>query len=473
MHSPSPVSKRRARDSGSGGAHVVTCVLDNDPSIEYVAKIYDGVNYPLGAGEESEIYCGIDGDFDCMTRADMDYSIEAHAYSTMQPVIGGTIVPAYYGSWTFAQDTNQPDRQRWIRMILVEFIQGECMLDIIRRAETGPDSLDYSLLPPEKIRLCVLQNILEAKATLWWKAAITHSDLEPRNVMVKPDGSVVIIDFNQALVYDYTGYTFDDPRQLGPNCLPPSLIEWYWPIPGGFADGPDKCGSWAQWIPQRWLQDKELAAEWLINTYQDSPRFMPPTAEFLNWPAHTRLSQKIQRLLEGLRQFPKAIGDLEMLACQSVRLEPVRGKRAGTKLLSILRDPSTSIYRALCTSIVCNDPLTRIIITRDATKLALTITTHAATHPKITADHLAGLCVALKSARKARPPRARYGHLIDREQAGIERHFRVYPTKAASNSDTWSILTLRDVLMEKGGIRPLISLKDKIRLGLAIASSVL
>jgi hypothetical protein len=114
-----------------------------------VAKIYDDVDYTLSTSLEGTIDDGTHGELDCMTCADQDYSVETHAYSNMQLVIGGTIVPAYYhGSWTFAQDTNQPDQRRLRHMILVELIQGECKRDIIRRAETGLiRSTTYPLAP--------------------------------------------------------------------------------------------------------------------------------------------------------------------------------------------------------------------------------------------------------------------------------------------------------------------------------------
>jgi hypothetical protein len=282
-----------------GGAQVVTCFLDGDRSIEYVAKIYDGVDYPLGNRQAMAEF-----DMDCMTCADRDYSIEAWAYRIMQPVIGGTVVPAYHGSWTFALDTHRPGQQRWVRMIIIELVQGECMLDVIRRAEEGSKGVDYTLLPTEPFRLCVLQNILEAKLKIWWDAAITHNDLSPRNVMAKPDGSVVIIDFNQVLIDDFIGYDLQHPRQQNPDSLPPTPIEWLWPLPSGFANGPNKRGPWAKWIPQRWLEDQDLAAEWLVKTYRDSPRFRPPTAQFLNHPRHARRSERVQKLLESLGRTP-------------------------------------------------------------------------------------------------------------------------------------------------------------------------
>jgi hypothetical protein len=55
----------------SGGAHVPTRFLDGQP-VEYVAKIYDGVHYRMDPNERGH---------DCMTAADLDYSLEALAYT--------------------------------------------------------------------------------------------------------------------------------------------------------------------------------------------------------------------------------------------------------------------------------------------------------------------------------------------------------------------------------------------------------
>ncbi|KAF5983424.1 hypothetical protein FBULB1_3802 [Fusarium bulbicola] len=79
------------------------------------------------------------------------------------------------------------------------------------------------------------------------------------------------------------------------------------------------------------------------------------------------------------------------------------------------------------------------------------------------------LCLALKNAHEERP--ACYGHMIDKECS--HRHFQVYPLGTAIDSDGWSIVTLEDVLEGKQGLRPLISLAEKVRLALVIASSVL
>ncbi|KAK3306254.1 uncharacterized protein B0T15DRAFT_534821 [Chaetomium strumarium] len=104
-----------------------------------------------------------------MLRADCDYSLEAWAYKMMQPVIGGTVVPAYFGSWTFSLDTGRPNQQRWVRMILIELVEGESMLDMMlpatmdKHGEKGV--VDYSRLPPEDFRLRVLQNILKPRSS--------------------------------------------------------------------------------------------------------------------------------------------------------------------------------------------------------------------------------------------------------------------------------------------------------------------
>jgi len=285
------VKTRRNR----GGAHVVTCFLDSDQFVEYVAKTYDGVDYPMGSRNHHSL--------DCMTWADGEYSIEATAYQAMQPTIGGKVVPAYFGSWTFALDTNRPGQQRWVRMILIELVKGECMLDIIARAEVkseGEITVDYSLLPPEDFRIRVLRNILESDLAIWWEAALEQNDLDPRNVIVKPDGSVVLFDFNQAHIWGFTIRWDLHPKQRDPKSLPTNPIQRYWPLPCGFADSEGEIAPWADWIPRRWIEDKNLAAEWLIQTYRDSPKFAPLDQWWLDWDLHGDPSPKVWGLLESL-----------------------------------------------------------------------------------------------------------------------------------------------------------------------------
>jgi hypothetical protein len=79
------------------------------------------------------------------------------------------------------------------------------------------------------------------------------------------------------------------------------------------------------------------------------------------------------------------------------------------------------------------------------------------------------LCMALRDARTARP--LCYGHLVDRGCA--DRQFQVCPLGTTVDSDCWSVVSLDDILKGTEGLRPLVSLAEKIRLALAIASSVL
>jgi len=155
-----------------GGAHVVSCYLDSDKSRHYVAKIYDGIDYPLT------------NHFDCMYLADRDYSCEATAYQNIPLSLQGSIVPRYFGSWTFSVETGVPARHRWVRLILLEHFDGECMLDMILRAKgltqrnlppAAYDAIpvDFRLLPSEPARLSVLASIIEAESRSSRRASTT------------------------------------------------------------------------------------------------------------------------------------------------------------------------------------------------------------------------------------------------------------------------------------------------------------
>jgi serine/threonine protein kinase len=284
-----------------GGAHVVTGYLDQDKAVQYVAKIYDGLSYPLENQDTGE---------DFMTLADCDYAIEAWAYKTMQPApnVVGKIVPGYHGAWTFSVDTEVPGRRRWVRMVLLQLVPGETVFDKILRASKN-DTLRYDLLPDENFRLRVLRRAFEAEISIWWYGEVTHGDLEPRNVMVQPDGCVVIIDFNQAVVSRFRRHGSHPKYFEDAPHLPPSPIRRYWPwAPGGanFADNEKYGGPWARWIPQSWLDNTELAAEWLLRTWGNPPpnKYAPLDDYFLNHPAHKERAPRVIAMLEKLGRKP-------------------------------------------------------------------------------------------------------------------------------------------------------------------------
>ena len=271
------VEKIDRREQGIvGGAHVVTCYLDSDKSRLYVAKIYDGIDYPLTDR----------GDCDFMYMADRDYSCEAAAYNAMPSKLQGSIVPRYFGSWTCSIQTGVPDRPyRCVRLILLEYIKGECMLDMILCAQrvtqpTQPKAaydtlpINYKLLPPEPERLNILASIIEAEITLF-KAGINHRDLAPRNVLISHSPTrVVLIDFALSTVFNCYPRGREFLRSQERYALPISPIERYWN---------SSCfgHEFGAWCPKAWLTDEDGAKKWLLQRWGGSTKFQPVAEDFL------------------------------------------------------------------------------------------------------------------------------------------------------------------------------------------------
>ncbi|KXX75459.1 Serine/threonine-protein kinase HAL5 [Madurella mycetomatis] len=117
---------------------------------------------------------------------------------------------------------HQPDgpAQEWYMLV-----HGKTVLAKIRKT-TKNDAVQHPLLPDQETRLRVLKYTFEAETSVLWNAEVLHGDLSPRNVMVQPDGSVVIIYFNQAVVYQFH-YQPHPKYDEGAHPLPPSLIERY------------------------------------------------------------------------------------------------------------------------------------------------------------------------------------------------------------------------------------------------------
>jgi hypothetical protein len=302
-----------------GGPVVVRCYLNADESTHYVAKVYDGFEYALAEpGEDGR---------DCMYRADMHYSREAAAYESIPTRFQGSIVPRYFGSWTFPLPTGVPGRHRWVRMVLIEYIRGECMLDMILRArgatrsnpepdrhQEEPTPLDYGLLPSEEERLNILARIAEAETYIWWYGDVRHSDVAPRNVIISRSGlsnavsRVTLIDFNAAYVYQRCEAGRQRAAETGHGKgLPISPIERYW-IGSQFAYG----GRYSEWIPESWaVQQKDsggvslshlLAAKWLVSRWKGSPKFQPLSESFFNRPFH-RMAEPYLELVRELKAF--------------------------------------------------------------------------------------------------------------------------------------------------------------------------
>ena len=149
-----------------------------------MVKIYDGVDYPLVD------YRGCD----CMYLADRDCSCEAVTYQSISLCLQGSTVSRYFGSWTFSVETSVAGRHRCVHLILLEHVDGDCMLDMVLRtkgvtrttqqaATCDTIPVNYRLLSPESERLDVLASIIEAEIALF-KAGIIHQDVTPRDVLI-------------------------------------------------------------------------------------------------------------------------------------------------------------------------------------------------------------------------------------------------------------------------------------------------
>ncbi|KAF5724202.1 hypothetical protein FMUND_1104 [Fusarium mundagurra] len=84
----------------------------------------------------------------------------------------------------------------------------------------------------------------------------------------------------------------------------------------------------------------------------------------VQWIDRKRVTRDFKKLLyrlnrkdyqEALDTISKGITSLEGLTQQSVGLEPRRRKQSRCKVFKVLRDLSTSFYRALCSSLLCTD----------------------------------------------------------------------------------------------------------------------
>jgi len=164
-------------------------------------------------------------------------------------------------------------------------------------------------LPPEKERLDILARIIEAETMIWWYGGVEHGDVAPRNVIISRSGPsnaltrVTLVDFNIAYVFRHCDRGRQTIKHLGlGEGLPLSPIERYW-VSGNFAYG----GDYNEWIPESWAVADDnydvthfLAAQWLIHTWRASPRFRPPSDEFLNLPTHKCADEPFRQLIEEL-----------------------------------------------------------------------------------------------------------------------------------------------------------------------------
>jgi hypothetical protein len=189
--------------------------------------------------------------------ADYHHSREVAAYQELNGILGGGVIPKFYGSWSLYIPTPTPAGClviRTVHMILIEYLAGLCMNNLLPSCLTA------------EMRLNIMTRVVEADIELVYHG-VRQGDLAPRNVMLledpqEKDFRLVIIDFNHAVVSRLEGehvMKHDLPKPLSP-------VRWhrYHGHLDAFAD--------ARWLPgrqyQRWLEavfagsDRYLDADW-------------------------------------------------------------------------------------------------------------------------------------------------------------------------------------------------------------------
>lgn len=237
------------------GAQLVGCILDGNYDQKFVAKIYDPLYYSFVSKE-----WGLP--VDVTYSADQDYSCEAAAYQQFERSgVDGTLVPKHYGSWTFTMSLHkEPDVQRSVRMILLEWVPGRSMHSIFK-------SPDFARISPQH-RLDILAAVLEVYCMVNFHK-IHHGDFAPRNVLLVGSDvdiqipEVKLIDFNLSAVYTEPNARhrgFDDrlprsPRLVFWSGCPVEFRAWC-PPPHR-----DKKEVFRGWLKKRWDGVEGFATE--------------------------------------------------------------------------------------------------------------------------------------------------------------------------------------------------------------------
>jgi serine/threonine protein kinase len=243
-----------------------------------VAKIYDPLFYKP------------DKHTDVFWNADKAYCSEAAAYQHLQESTAvSDIVPVYYGSWTFdietivIHDGVSKIKTRPIRMILIEYVQGHCMVAV------DP----YSI--PESTRTLILKQCIDAEILLN-HAGVNHGDLSPRNIIVLglgPDSSdirVKIIDFDIALVLNHPNVSYrayHESRkqkwsQQWSDKLTSPIVRFFRNLAAFSCEGwcPNEDGGSDQWLWQNYAEDDRYATvQWDQNEKFARPTYADPGAK--------------------------------------------------------------------------------------------------------------------------------------------------------------------------------------------------
>lgn len=205
-----------------------------------------------------------------------DYSREAAANNKLQTSLAAKdITPTFYRIWfteiatligSFGQ---QHIHTRIVHLILIEPIQGECMLHV------NP----YDMR--RRTRSRILEQMLDAEIIIF-HAGVRHRDFHPLNVFLwysnydAPDLRVKIVEFNIAAVIgiEDSGERLNQLEQLWP-CSP--IVRFF-------------C-TMVDFSRYGWCSSEDTEAEkWLWRHYKDDSRYFPVV-----WnPKHTQRRPKYQ-----------------------------------------------------------------------------------------------------------------------------------------------------------------------------------
>lgn len=246
------------------GAQLVRCYLDTSLETIYAAKIFD----PLYYHHRSYI---TGNPVDVTWLADCHYSREAAAYEELKKTnVDGVFAPKYYGSWTLNMPFKDSDAVRVVRMVLMEYIEGDSLHSIMANNRACPTS------PAQRLELYAKALEIECRVL---SHGVLHNDLAPRNLIWErprsgtgesSDGSnqppirrLLIIDFNIAITYSQSNCTYSLPNR--PLPVSPRVRYWGGPL-----------HTFHQWVPQPHRTRIEFFRGWLNANWADTKEFDGP-----------------------------------------------------------------------------------------------------------------------------------------------------------------------------------------------------
>ena len=168
------------------------------------------IHEELGSGGVSTVYLGLD-----MQTSDTIAVKVLHAYVATEAetrarfereasLMGDLDDPHFVRVLDHGQEGEQP-------FLVMEFVEGSTLKAYIGQSIT---------LPAEEA-LCIARQVAEGLAAIHRRGVI-HRDVKPQNIMVRPDGSVKVMDFGIAKATDMTtltktGFMVGTPHYVSPE----------------------------------------------------------------------------------------------------------------------------------------------------------------------------------------------------------------------------------------------------------------